>query len=416
MKKLFVLMLSLMVIFSLATACTKEEGPKDNVLSFAQGKPEIDGALKEYAAAYEQATGTKVNVISCGGDSCALGEVLRADYAAGTMPDIFQIQGIEDYKEWKDIILVLDGEKWVGDTAASFKVDGKVVGFPVAVEGWGMAYNKDMLDKAGIDPATLTNFAAYEAAFAKLDSMKAELGIDAVVSMAAGPQMGWVVTDHNLNTLLSGGLPNGDMSITNDLLAGKVDRERMTQYCKWVALLFKYADKTVLTTGDYNAQVGAWTSGKAVFLHQGNWVDGNVADSGASFNMGFAPHGAFTYDTKGIFIAAPSYYVINKNGNVAAAKKFLNDLVYTELGNKYMVEGAGSIPAFKNITLNPSGKLSTSVKQWAAEGEIYGWYQYNFAGEFKAELHPIYGAFANGSISFDEFVEQMINAFEGLAK
>ncbi len=64
-----------------------------------------------------------------------------------------------------------------------------------------------------------------------------------------------------------------------------------------------------------------------------------MAQARATFQMAFAPHGSMEQATDGIFVAAPSFYVINKNSkNVAAAKKFLNDLVYTDAGNKYMVK------------------------------------------------------------------------------
>jgi len=414
MKKLFVLMLSLMVIFGIVAGCTPKPKTEGAVITLAQGKPEIDDQLKAYAAAYEEATGIKVNIVSCGGDACSLGTLLTGEYQAGTMPDIFQISGIEAYNDWKDIILPLDGEKWVKDTSVAFKVDGKVVGFPIAVEGWGLAYNKDMLDAAGIDPATLVNFAAYEEAFAKLDAMKDELGIDSVVSMAAGPDMGWVVAHHNFNTLLSGGLAYGDLSVAEALLAGDIDEARIGEYGKWVDLLFRYADKKVLTTGGYGDQVGAWTSEKAVFCHQGNWIDGDVAGAGATFAMGFAPHGAYSTDTDGIFADTPGWYVINKDSeNVAAAKKFLEDLVYTEAGNKYMVEEAGMIPAFGNIKLTPSGALSTSVQKFVGEGKVYGWYQYNFSDEFRdTVLAPIYNQLANGKIDADQFVAELIKAFK----
>ena len=42
-------------------------------------------------------------------------------------------------------------------------------------------------------------------------------------------------------------------------------------------VLFKYADKTVLTTGNYDSQVGAFATGQAAFLHQGNWTDPNTS-------------------------------------------------------------------------------------------------------------------------------------------
>jgi len=281
-----------------------------------------------------------------------------------------------------------------------------------------MAYNADLLAKAGIDPATLNNFDAYKAAFEKLDKMKKELGVNSVVSMAAGPDMGWVTAHHNFNSLLSNGLKYGDTSVATDLLAGKVDEKRLGEYADWVELLFKYADKKVLTTGDYAAQVGAFANGKAVFLHQGNWTDPNMKEAKATFKMAFAPHGSMKAVTDGIFVAAPSFYVVNaKSKNIKAAKKFLEDLALTDRGATYMVKEAGMIPAFSNVKLNPEGQLSKSVQAWSAAGKVYSWNQYLFTGDFRDKtLAPIYNQFANGSIDKAKFTALLKGAFEKLKK
>ena len=408
MKKIIVFISMLLVLVSL-TACAPKEA-EQVVITFKQNKPEIDDALQAYATAYEAATGVKVNAVSCGGGSCTLGDMLKADYAAGEMPDIFPIDGPDSYKQWEAIIADLSGEDWVDETSVEYVVDGKVVGFPVAVEGWGMAYNADLLAKAGIDPMTLTNYGAYMDAFSKLDGMKAELGIDSVVSMTAGPGMYWVTAHHNFNSLLSNGLEYNDLSVANNILAGNIDDTRLNEYADWVDLLFKYADKTVLTTGNYDSQVGAFLNQKAVFLHQGNWVDGNLTD--ATFKMAFAPHGSSTSDTDGIFVSAPAWYVVNKESkNYQAALDFLKALVYTDLGQKYMVEDAGMIPAFGNITLKPKGQLSQSVQAWTAEGKVYSWNQYLFANEFRDNvLGPIYDQLAQGAVTADEFKALLKNA------
>jgi raffinose/stachyose/melibiose transport system substrate-binding protein len=410
-KKLLLLVLSVALI----GACAKPPAK----LTLAQNKPEIDAVLKAYAATWSTANKVTVTIKSVGGSSGVdLGTQLKADFAAGDMPDIFAISGLEDYKQWASIVLDLSAEKWVADTSVPFKVDGKVYGFPVAVEGWGLAYNGDILQKAGVDPKTLVNLGAYKAAFEKIDGQKKALGLKSVVSMAASIDMSWVTRDHNFNSLLSNGLPYGDMSVTNALLAGTVDAKRLSEYADWVELLFKYADKAVLTTGDYNAQVGAFATGKAAFLHQGNWVDPNMAEAKATFSMAFAPHGSMSTDTDGIFVSAPSFYVINKNSKaIPAAKKFLIDLVYTDAGNKYMVVDALMIPAYKNITLSPTGQLSKSVQAWAAAGRIYSWNQYYFTQEFREKtLAAIYNQFATGAINKAKFIDLMTKAFESLKK
>jgi raffinose/stachyose/melibiose transport system substrate-binding protein len=409
MKKLVLALAALLV-----TAAVFAQG-----ITLAQNKPEIDAALKAYAAVWSKANNVPVTVKSVGGGTgMDLDSQLKADLAAGDMPDIFAINGLENYKEWADLVLDLSGERWVKNTSVAFKYEGKVYGYPVAVEGWGMAYNADILKKAGVDPKTLVNYSGYKAAFEKIDAQKAVLGLKSVVSMAASLDMGWVTAHHNFNSLLSNGLPYGDLSVVNALLAGKVDARRLSEYADWVELLFKYADKAVLTTGNYDAQVGAFASGQAAFLHQGNWTDPNFAQAKVTFPMAFAPHGSMARATDGIFVAAPSFYCVNKNSrNLAAAKKFLNDLVFTEAGNKYMVLDAGSIPAFSNVKLNPTGQLSRSVQAWAAAGKIYSWNQYYFTEDFRNKtLAPIYNQFAAGAVTKAQFIDLMTKAFQGLAK
>ena len=409
MKKLILALAALLV-----TAAVFAQG-----ITLAQNKPEIDAALKAYAAVWSKANNVPVTIKSVGGGiGMDLNSQLKADLAAGDMPDIFAINGLAEYKDWADLVLDLSSEPWVKNTSVAFKYDGKVYGYPVAIEGWGMAYNADILKKAGVDPKTLINYAAYKAAFEKIDAQKAKLGIKSVVSMAASLDMGWVTAHHNFNSLLSNGLPYGDLSVVNDLLAGKVDAKRLSEYANWVELLFKYADKAVLTTGNYDAQVGAFAAGQAAFLHQGNWTDPNMAQAKATFPMAFAPHGSMAKATDGIFVAAPSFYCVNKNSrNVAAAREFLNDLVFTEAGNKYMVLDAGSIPAFSNVKLNPTGQLSKSVQAWAAAGKIYSWNQYYFTEDFRNKtLAPIYNQFAAGAVTKAQFIDLMTKAFQGIAK
>jgi raffinose/stachyose/melibiose transport system substrate-binding protein len=414
MKKLLLIMLVALMATSLFAAGGSETGAaKAATLTIMQNKPEIGPQLEAYAAQWGAANNVKVTVKSIGGTAGAMGPQLKADYAAGDMPDIFTFDGLESYKEWEGVVLDVSSEPWVSKTAVAFKYNNKVFGAPVAVEGWGMAYNADLLAKAGIDPKTLNNYAAYKAAFEKLDGMKAQLGINSVVSMAASIEMGWVTAHHNFNSLLSNGLAYGDLSVVNDLLAGKVDAARLSEYADWVELLFKYADKGVLTTGNYDSQVGAFATGKSVFLHQGNWTDPNIQGANATFKMAFAPHGSMKKATDGIFVAAPSFYAINKDSkNLAMAKKFIVDLVNTPAGHSYMVEAAGMIPAYSGISLQPSGQLSRSVQEWSAAGKVYSWSQYYFTGDFRDKtLNPIYNQFASGNITKAQFIDQMTKAF-----
>ncbi|WP_152978259.1 extracellular solute-binding protein, partial [Caloramator mitchellensis] len=224
-----------------------------------------------------------------------------------------------------------------------------------------------------------------------------------------GPDMRWVTGLHNFNGYLSAGLPYGDRTVLNKLLNGEPDMQRLTEYADWVELLFKYADKTVLLTGNYDAQVGQFATGKAVFIHQGNWIDPWLIQNGVNFKMGFAPHASVKGTMDSIFIGAPSYYVINKDSkNKEAARAFLNYMATKEAGHNYMVNEAKMVPAFKNVTLKPDAPLSANVTEWLAKGKAYTWLQNDMPDGFgMGTIAPIYESFAKGDINKQQFIEQI---------
>lgn len=394
----------MMLIVSLFVGCAKKDEPKEVVIY--QNKVEIHDQLTAFAVAYTEETGVKVTIKTSGGDS-PYAEALKAEFQSDRQPDIFVIEGMGGYNTWKDKLGSFDGDEWIGLTDLEFNVDGKVIGFPVAVEAWGIAYNVDLLTKAGIDPATLNSQAGYKAAFEKIESMKEELGVDSAIAMAAGPDMRWVTGLHNFNGYLSAGLEYGDTTVLDKLNAGEADMQRLTEYADWVELLFQYSDKSVLLTGNYDAQVGQFATGKSVFIHQGNWIDPWLVTNGVDFPMAYAPHASVSGEFDGLFIGAPSFYVLNKDSaSTAEAKAFLNYMATNSKGHEYMVNEAKMVPAFTNVTLKPSTPLSANVSEWLAKGTAYTWLQNDMPDGFGMNtIGPLYESFAKGDIDKQGFID-----------
>lgn len=406
MKKWVAIGLCLVMLMGLSSALAD--------IIICQNKVEIDAALQAYAKGYTERTGVGVKVIT-GGGSTDYNTVLKAEIASGAMPDIFVIEGPTHYELYKEYIAPMDGADWTAHTAAAYLgSQGEIVGFPVAVEGYGMAYNASILEKAGIDPKTLTNIDAYRDAFAKLDAMKAELGLDAVISMVAGvvPGMTWVTGLHSFNVYLTAGLDRNDTSIIDMALAGKVDPERFHAYCEYVDLIFAHSDKDILTTGTQDMQLAAFANQKTAFYHQGNWMDPSLAALNVDFEIAYAPHAFLKIDTDGILVNPPSWYVVNaKTGNAEEAVAFLNALALTDEGQDYMVNQAAMVPAFTNVTLQPATPLSRSVMAWNAAGKTYSWQQYKLPDGFgMGTLGAIYDLFASGEIDLNTFESMMIDA------
>ena len=410
MKKLIAIVLTLALMMTAVSALAD--------IVIVQNKVEITSQMEEFAKLYEEKTGVPVKVIT-GGGSSDYNTVLKAEMQSGREPDIFVIEGPSSYELWKDKIADQTGAEWTQYTAAAYMVDGKAVGFPVAVEGYGLAYNKSILDKAGIDPATLTTYDAYAAAFEKLDSMKEELGLDMVVSMVAGTTTGmtWVTGLHNFNVYLTVGNERNDTTYIDQVLEGKVDEERFHQYCQYVALIFKYSDPDMLLNGTQDSQLAAFANGKAAFYHQGNWMDPSLVALNPDFEIAYAPHAFLHEETDGILVNPPSWYVVNSNGNVDEAIAYLDFLATSEEGADYMVNKAAMVPAFTNVTLAPSAPLSKSVMEWNAAGKTYDWQQYKLPDGFgMGTLGQIYELLASGAIDVDTFETMMKDAIAGIAK
>jgi len=406
---------AMIMVMSLAVGASVMAAPSKPVtVTMFQLKVEIKDALDAYAAKYSAAhPGVTVSVETLGGGA-DFGGALKAKIQSGQTPDIFVIEGMGQYNVFKDYIADLSDQPWVKDTDLALKVKGKVVGFPVSIEGYGLAYNADILKKAGVDPASLTTRAAYEKAFAKIDSMKKELGLDAVVSMAASVSGGmwWCAAQHNLACYWGGGLAFDDTSVINKALKGQLDEPRFRQYAKYVQLLYKYADRNILLNGSYDNQVASFAQGKTAFLHQGNWVDPNLMQLGVTFKMGYAPHAFLDTPEKGLYLFAPSWYCVNpKSPNAAAAKAFLTSIAMSPEGQDYMVNKASMIPAFKSVKLQPKGQLSRALMAANAKGGNYGvFFGMLPDGAGQNVFAPIYDLFAQHPDNIDQFVSDMKKA------
>lgn len=384
-------------------------------------KVEISEPLQNIAKLYSDKTeGVTIKVESFGGGADYSGN-LTAKHTADQLPDIFVIEGDGDYGLWKEFVTDLSDEKWNEETTLAYKdPEGKVVGFPVAIEGFGLGYNVELLKKADIDPATLTTFSALKAAFEKIDGMKADLGIDSVLSMAASVSGGtwWVAGHHNFSVYLGAGLEFTDTSVADNFNKGIVDEARLTDYANYVKLLFDFSDQTVLTTGNYDAQLAAFANQKAAFIHQGNWTDPSFRSMNVAFEYDYISHpmnDAAEY--KGLYLFAPSYYVINNKASeekIQAAKDFMDFLVFSEEGANYMVNEAGMVPAFKNITLEPTGGFSKALVRANAAGGNYGVYFGKLpAGTGQSKLAPIFDVFAQDHS--EEGVKYLVNDLTKLA-
>ena len=141
-------------------------------LNIFQFKVEINDALVAATKRYmELNPGVKVNLETVGGGD-DYGAALRTKMQSSDQPAIYNIGGPQDVIDWAANLEDLAAEPWVANTVSGLlddvSKDGKIYGMPMAIEGYGFVYNKEIFEAAGIDAASLKTFDQIDAAFAEL--------------------------------------------------------------------------------------------------------------------------------------------------------------------------------------------------------------------------------------------------------
>ena len=390
----------------------------DADLRLVNGKIEVDAALKSAAVAYEAATGVKVAIESMGG-GVNIQDTLKGYYQADNMPDLFVCGSDADFGNWPGGLLAdLSGEAWVADTDAAYvDAEGKVIGFPYTTEAIGLAYNADILAKAGIDPASITGPDSMRAAFETLDAKKDELGLTAVIAwVCEAKDLYWSTGNHSFGTYLDSGLARDDstyIDMMND--GGKIDEARFLNYANMIALFNQYSDPSLLTSGTYDQQILGFASGKYAFVTQGSRIGATITsddkeqyEAAGSFKIGMIPY-AFEEGQDTILTNSPSWWAVFQNDNTDKAKEFLNWLAGDE-GQKYLVEEAGFISPFKSCTHVASDPFAQTIADYTAAGKTSAWHWLMMKDAIAQNVTgQLYLDFALGNIPDAETFTQIVS-------
>ena len=392
-------------------------------IRLVNGKIEVDAALKAAAEAYKAETGVTVAIESMGG-GVNIQDTLKGYYQADNMPDIFVCGSDADFGNWTGLLADLSNEPWAADTDAGYKdADGKIIGFPYTTEAIGLAYNASILEKAGIDPASITGPESMKAAFETLDAKKDELGLTAVIGWCCeAKDLYWSTGSHSFANYIDAGLSRDDTTYS-DMLAdgGKIDPTRFEHYAEMIALFNQYSDPALLTSGTYDQQILGFASGKYAFVTQGSWIGATMTsddkeqyEAAGSFKVGMIPY-AFEEGIDTILTNSPSWWAVFENDNTQKAKDFLNWLAGDE-GQKFLVEDAGFISPFKSCKYVANDPFAQTITDFTAAGKTSSWHWLkNKASLDQNVLGQLYLDYALGSIpdaaTFTQVVSQQVAAY-----
>lgn len=425
MKKVLKFALSTFMVFLLFSCGNKntqtEEG-KEIKVSIFQFKVEFKDQFNQLAQLYmDEHPGVKIEIETVGGGD-DYGAALKTKFGSGSEPTIFNVGGPQDVKDWmsklEDLTDADVTKSAIPNLLTGVTVDGKVYGVPYNQEGYGLIYNKALLEKAGINPNDLMTYEALKKAVEKLDSMKSELGIDAVFAFPGKET--WVSGLHLSNVFIS---PEFDGDIMKIFEAKKIDFKYQDQFKKILDLQNNYSVKPTVSL-DYSQQVEKLFSlGKVVFIQQGNWAFGSIegVDSELAQNIGMIPIPVDGVVEGKLPVGVPMYWAINKNQDEAtkqAAKDFLNWMYTSETGKKYVVDEFKFIPAYKGYEdkkiVDP---LSQTVYNYSKDGNIINWLFMGYPTSWGMEsLGTEIQKYISGNESFEELIKNAKHAWEEARK
>ncbi|WP_371263454.1 extracellular solute-binding protein [Paenibacillus sp. 1_12] len=396
MKKMTAISLTALLFGSVLAGCAKSEpapgatggtntgaagGAKNITLKMFQFKVEIAEPLGKLVAEYEKANpGVKIQIDTVGGGT-DYGAALLAKFNSGDKPDIFNNGGFSDLDKYIEHLEDLSDQPWVKDLVTVAKEpmtkDGKLYGQPLNLEGYGFVYNKDLFKQAGITelPKTLSQL---EAAAQKLQ----DKGITPFVN---GYGEWWVLGNHFVNLPFAQQPdPNAFIDGLNKKTAKITGNAAFDNWVKLFDLQLKYGNKNPLQT-DYKTQVTEFATGKAAMTQQGNWTQLQITQTNPNINVGLMPmpisDDAAANDK--LPVGVPNNWAINKNSpNKEEAKKFLNWMVSSDIGKKYITDEFKFIPAFTNITADEKilGPLAADIIKYSKDNKTLSWNWFKFPG------------------------------------
>lgn len=447
MKKIVSVILCAVMIFMLSS-CGNKDNPQSGTANkgnaqvyFLNFKPEVSDVYKEIAAAYEKETGVKVKVVTAASDTYET--TLKSEISKSEAPTIFQINGPVGFQGWKNYCLDLKDTKLysylIDKDLAVTEGDG-VYGIPYVIEGYGIIYNGDIMDKYFALPEKATdissvdeinNFQKLKAVVEDMTKNKKALGIDGVfasTSMSGGESWRW---DSHLASVPFYYEMKEKNNASSTLSTAYSAKETEFKYHNNFKNLFdlylnnSVSEKGLLSGKSVNDSMSEFALGKAAMVQNGNWawaeiskVNGNKVDKD---NIGYLPlyMGFEGEEKQGICIGTENYFAINSKASPEKQKasiEFLEWLFSSETGKKFVNEKLEFITPFNTFEADetPDDPLAQSVLDWMSRDvETVEWTFSSFPSqEFKNSFGDAMLEYIQGTGTWENVRKAVIDSWK----
>ncbi len=356
---------------------------KGTSITLMNSKAEIQVALEEMAVMFEEKSGVHVEVMPVTDGDSPYTKVVSL-YNSGNPPTLSILDTTDVIALAQEKAEDLSAEEWTKEAEGYLtEVNGKVYGFPLCIEGRGLIYNKAVIEQTlgeTFDPASIKTQEQFTALLDRL----VEAGMERPISMA---KEDWSLGAHQLQYIYEtyDGTSDGAQQVIEQIKSGELqvaDHQRTTEFLNTFDILKKYnVAKGDPLGADYDEMAIDLADGKTAFWFNGNWAWPNLKEAGAKNEdaYGFLPY--FLNNDENDFAnqmiqGSPSKQVM-LDGQVAdekqkaAAKEFLNWIVYSEIGQQMLVKTCNVIPPFKNNPYQPEDPLSRDIYEHVQNGTAF---------------------------------------------
>lgn len=356
---------------------------KGTEISVLNTKAEIQVALEEIGAIFEEKTGVHVEIMPVTDGDSPYTKVVSL-YNAGNPPTLSILDTTDVVALAEEKAEDLSDEPWTKEAEGYLtEINGKIYSFPLCVEGRGLIYHKEVIEEAlgeAFDPASVKT---QEDLVNLLDRLVAA-GIEKPVSLA---KEDWSLGAHQLQYVYEtyDGTTDGAAQVIEQIKSGELnlrDYDRMNGFLDLVDILKKYnVAKGDPLGADYDEMAIDLADGKTAIWLNGNWAWPNLKEAGADNDdeYGFLPY--FMSNDENDFanqkIQGSASKQVMMDGQMAtedekaAAKEFLNWLVFSELGQQLVVYRCNIIPPFQNNPYEPTDPLSRSIYEHVQNVETF---------------------------------------------
>ena len=439
MSFLMTMVIFIITVFVLGGCNNKDSAETIYFLNF---KPESAAAYDEIAKVYREEKGVELKVVTAA--SGTYEQTLKSEMAKSAAPTIFQINGPKGYANWKSYC------KDLKDTALYAALNEKnlaitdgdgVYGIPYAIEGYGIIYNAEIVDKYfALDNKKvkfnsvdgIKSFDDLKAVVEDMTANKEKLGIDGVfasTSLKNGEDWRWQT--HLANIPMHYEFEKNKLNLSTDDLS-----EIKFEYAENFKNIFdlyinnSVTDKKLLGSKSVSDSMAEFALAKCAMVQNGNWAWSQIRDVAGNKvkeeNIKFLPiyTGVEGEETQGLCIGTESFICINKNASEEQQKlseEFLYWLYSSDTGKKMVTEKLDFIAPFSTFEESeaPKDPLAKEIIRYMNRDNVTT-IPWDFticpSQTFKENFGAGLLAYAQGTKTFEQVKNDMISDWKKESK